>query len=60
MWGVSVRTDELMNGKVGCRCSESYSIVILGVWGTQEEEDRVSVLEELVIYMHGNRKQDRK
>ena len=55
---MSVRTDELMNGKVGC--SESYSIVILGVRGTQEEEDRVSVLEELVIYMHGNRKQDRK
>lgn len=54
-----MKTDELMNGKMGCKCSKNYSVVILGVWRTNEEEDMISVLKELVRYMHGNRKQDR-
>lgn len=51
----AVRTDELMNGKVCCGCSKNYSIVvILGVWGTHEEEDRVFVPTEFMMYTHGN------
>lgn len=51
----AVRNDELMNGKVGCRCSKNYSVVfILGVWRTNEDKDMVSVLGELGMCMHGN------
>ena len=32
---------------------------MLGVWVTHEEEDVVSVLQELVMYAHGDRKQDK-
>ena len=55
-----MRADKLMNGKMDCKCSKNYSIVVtLGVWVTHEEDDRVSVLKELVKYAHGNRKQDK-
>lgn len=55
-----MRLDELVNGKVGCECPKNYSIiVILEVWETHGEEDMVSVLKELVICMHRNRKQHR-
>lgn len=54
-----MRTNKLMSGKVGCKCSKNYSIVFtLGVW-VSHEEDKVSVLKELVMYAHGNRKREK-
>lgn len=53
-----MKTDELMSENVGHKCSKNSIIVILGVWGTHEA-DTISVLKELVIYMHGNGKEDK-
>lgn len=50
-----VRIDELMNGKVCCGCFKNYSIVVIfGVWGIYEEEDRVFVFTEFMMYIYGN------